>query len=111
MIAGAILKFCAKCGAYMRQTRTGYKCSKCGNEENISAVEVKQIKSGQTATVDVVFPSDENYLKVAKTCPSCGNPEAFSKTSFSSGEHAGVRQERSIERLTCTKCRHSWTED
>jgi hypothetical protein len=29
--------------------------------------------------------------------------------SFISGEHAGVRQERSMERFTCAKCGHSWT--
>ena len=94
----------------MRQVRGGFKCSKCGAEENASAIEVKEIKPNITSSVDFVSESNENFTRVAKTCPNCGNDEAFSKVSFSSGEHAGVRQERSVERLTCTKCRHSWTE-
>jgi len=74
-------------------------------------VEVTEIKPDEKTRINFVSDSDENYVKVTRTCPRCGNSEAFSRTSVSSGEHAGVRQERSIERLTCTKCRHSWTEN
>jgi len=105
------LKFCEKCGSYMRGTFNGFKCSRCGNEIHTPIVEVRQIKSNQPTPVDVVSDTDQNYRTVTKTCPRCGNPEAFSKIGYSSGEHAGVRQERAVERLTCTKCRHNWTEN
>lgn len=104
------MKFCDKCGSYMQGTLNGFKCSRCGNEINTPIVEVTQIKPPESA-INVVSETEQNYRKVSRTCPRCGNPEAFSNPIFSSGEHAGVRQERSLERLTCTKCKYSWTED
>jgi transposase-like protein len=47
-------------------------------------------------------------VKVNETCPKCGNPEAFRNVSVVAGEHAGIRQERSVERLKCTRCQYSW---
>jgi predicted nucleic-acid-binding Zn-ribbon protein len=95
----------------MRETFNGFKCSRCGNELHTGIVEVKQMKPPEAAPIDVISNSEEGYRKVSKACPRCGNSEAFRSVLFSSGEHAGVRQERSLQRLTCTKCRHSWTED
>lgn len=105
------MRFCEKCGSYMRETSIGLKCSRCGDVINTPIVEVKYMKRGQQTAIDVVLNSDENYRRVNKTCPQCGNPEAFTKMSFSSGEHSGIRQERAVERLTCTRCNHSWTEN
>jgi DNA-directed RNA polymerase subunit M/transcription elongation factor TFIIS len=105
------VKFCEKCGSYMRETFSGFKCSRCGNEIHTPIVEIRHMNPSQSAPIDVVSDSEQNYRKVTKTCPRCGNPEAFSSIAFSSGEHAGVRQERSVERLTCTKCKHSWREN
>ena len=105
------MKFCDKCGSYMRETFNGFKCSRCGNEIHTSIVEVKRMEPHVSAPIDVVPVSEEEYRKVTKTCPRCGNAEAYSNIAFSSGEHAGVRQERVIERLTCTRCKHTWVED
>ncbi len=105
------MKFCDKCGSYMTETSKGFSCTKCGNLIPIDIVEVKQIKQSEESPVDVVDDSkkEKEYAKANETCPQCGNSEAFHSLGLISGEHAGVRQERSMERFTCTKCGHSWT--
>jgi len=102
------MKFCEKCGSYMRKTPKGWSCTRCGNKFEAEIVEVVQIKE-RTLPVEVVQESKADYQKVDERCPRCGNPTAFRRVSFVSGEHAGVRQERSMEVLTCTKCHHTWT--
>ena len=104
------VKFCDKCGSYMRGTSAGFVCSKCGYQINTEIVDVVKITSRSNVAVDVLDTSKSEYMKVAKICPECGNGEAFHTLGLVSGEHAGVRQERSMERFTCTKCRHSWTD-
>jgi len=94
----------------MTKTRDGYKCSKCGNKTPADIVEVTQIETKEKPT-DVLDPSKLEYLKVNETCPKCGNVEAFHSLGFVSGEHAGVRQERTMERFTCTKCGYSWSKE
>jgi len=105
------MKFCEKCGSYMRKTPQGLSCVACGNVVQEQVIEVKQITNRERPSVDVVHVSEMGHMRVTETCPRCGNPEAFRSAAFVSGEHAGVRQERSIERLRCTKCLHSWTKD
>jgi len=83
----------------------------CGNVVKEQVIEVKQITNRRRSSVDVVDESEIGHVRVMESCPRCGNPEAFRSLAFVSGEHAGVRQERSIERLKCTKCLHSWTKD
>lgn len=104
------MKFCEKCGAYMRETSLGFVCSKCGHQIKTDIVEIVKMKSRPTTSVDVLDTSKFEYKKVAKICPKCGNGEAFHSLGLISGEHAGVRQERSMERYTCTKCGHSWSD-
>lgn len=87
----------------------GFICPKCGNETHDQVIQVRRIDRPDSSSVDVVDISDSEYVKVRETCPQCGNPEAFRTVSAVSGEHAGIRQERSIERLKCTKCQHSWS--
>ena len=103
------MKFCEKCGAYMRTTKNGLQCTKCGNTILADAIEVKTLGQPDVSPVAVITQSDSESAKTVETCPSCGNSEALRNVSFVSGEHAGVRQERSMERFTCTKCGHSWT--
>jgi DNA-directed RNA polymerase subunit M/transcription elongation factor TFIIS len=103
------MKFCEKCGGYMRGTPRGFSCTRCGNTIDAEIVEIKRIEREDLAPVDVVDESKHDRAKVNETCPQCGNPEAFRSLSFVSGEHAGVRQERSMERFTCTKCGYSWS--
>ncbi|MGO9644479.1 MAG: hypothetical protein ACLPY5_07000 [Candidatus Bathyarchaeia archaeon] len=104
------MKFCDKCGSYMTETYKGFSCTKCGNLVSTEIVGVQRIKPSESS-VDVVDESkkEEEYAKVTETCPQCGNPKAFHSLGLISGEHADVRQERSMERFTCTKCSYSWT--
>ena len=104
------MKFCEKCGSYMKGTPDGFVCSKCGYRIKTEIVDVVKIESNQSsAVVDVLDPSKFEYRKVAEICPRCGNKEAFHSFGLVSGEHAGVRQERSMQRFTCTKCGYSWS--
>jgi ribosomal protein S27AE len=93
----------------MQATKLGLQCTKCGNTVLAETVEVKTIEQEEIAPIEVVDDSKVERAKVTETCPKCGNTEALRMISFVSGEHAGVRQERSMERFTCTRCGHSWT--
>jgi DNA-directed RNA polymerase subunit M/transcription elongation factor TFIIS len=105
------MRFCEKCGSYMRATRDGFICSKCGHIVREEEVAVTTLQPSTPSPIDVIDKEENERPKVKETCPKCGNSEAFRITSFISGEHAGVRQERSMERFTCAKCGHSWSRD
>jgi DNA-directed RNA polymerase subunit M/transcription elongation factor TFIIS len=104
------MKFCEKCGGYMKKTKEGYVCTKCGNQMQAEMAEVVKIQAPDKPAV-AVETSGPEYMKVAETCPRCGNGEAFHSLGLITGEHAGVRQERTLERFTCTKCGHSWSKE
>jgi len=93
----------------MQAIKGGLQCTKCGNTVLAENVEVKTLEQEDIAPIEVVDESKVERAKVIETCPKCGNSEAVRMISFVSGEHAGVRQERSMERFTCSKCGHSWT--
>jgi predicted nucleic-acid-binding Zn-ribbon protein len=93
----------------MHKAPDGFSCPKCGNEAYDHAIQVRLIERRSSSSVEVVDRSKAEYVKVRVTCPQCGNPEAFRNVSVVAGEHAGIRQERSVERLRCTKCQHSWS--
>ncbi len=103
------MKFCDKCGSYMHRVPGGFSCPRCGNENHDQVIEVLSVQRRDSSPVEVVDESEFEHVKVKETCPQCGNREAFRVVSFVSGEHAGVRQERSIERFKCTKCLHRWS--
>jgi len=103
------MRFCEKCGSYMREAPGGLVCTKCGHQIKTELVDVVKINSLSSSPVDVLDTSKLEYRKVARACPRCGNAEAYHSLGLVSGEHAGVRQERSMERFTCTKCGYSWT--
>ena len=104
------MKFCELCRGYMTRTKDGYTCSKCGHKTQAEMVEVTRLATSDKPTA-VLDSSRLEYMRVARACPKCGNNEAFHSLGFISGEHAGVRQERAMERFTCTKCGHSWSEE
>lgn len=104
------MKFCEKCQGYMKKTQDGYVCTKCGNQMKAEIVEVVKIDAPDQPAVELDTPKLE-YMKVAETCPRCGNGEAFHSLGLVTGEHAGVRQERTLERFACTKCGHSWSKE
>ena len=105
------MKFCDKCGSYMKKTKKGFWCRTCNNlipaNETIESKNIKKIEP--PSSVYVIDKSEDKYVKVSQTCPKCGNKEAFRWFSRVSGEHAGIRRERTIEHFKCTKCSHSWT--
>jgi len=103
------MRFCEKCGAYMRGTTDGFVCTKCGHQVKTEIVDVVKMQPESSSAVDVLDPSKLEYRKVVQVCPRCGNEEAVHSFGLVSGEHAGVRQERSMQRYTCTKCGHSWS--
>lgn len=105
------MKFCDKCGSYMQRTVGGFSCARCGNEIHNHVVEVRRMERHDSSSVDVVGESEEGRVKINERCPRCGNLGAFRRVSFVSGEHAGIRQERSVEHLRCAKCKHSWIKD
>lgn len=105
------MKFCDKCGSYMKKTKNGFLCRKCGNLIRVNARKRTKDKKKieRSSSIYVVDSSEDEYVKVSQVCPKCGNTEAFRWFSGVSGEHAGIRRERTIEHFKCTKCSHSWT--
>ena len=53
----------------------------------------------------------ESAIIVERTCPDCGNREAYRSVNVSLGEHAGVNTDRSVEKFKCVKCGHNWVEN
>jgi len=105
------LRFCDNCGTYLRETDEGLWCPKC--KKMIQAdqrIETRKAKKKNAAAIYVVDKSKEAHSKVARRCPKCGNAEAFHWFSTVSGEHAGIRRERTVEHFKCVRCSHSWTE-
>lgn len=104
------MKFCDKCGSYMEKAMGGFQCPRCGSVE-LSTSHVFNKRSNEAESkVYVVDNTMGGYLKVNHICPECGNPYAYRIIATSSGEHAGVKQDRSVQRYKCTKCLHPWTE-
>ena len=96
----------------MKSTKSGYVCSKCGNKTEATIVDVVKIAPPENPTVVLeADPSKLDYTKVDETCPQCGNGEAFHSFGLVSGEHAGVRQERTMEKFICTKCGYTWSKE
>jgi len=105
------MRFCDKCGSYMKKTKKGFWCRKCGTIIRDNArTQSKYVEAvRQNNSVHIVDSSQDEYITVSQTCPKCGNKEAFHWFANISGEHAGIRRERTIEHFKCTKCFHSWT--
>lgn len=86
-------------------------CPKCGKlVPSKPEVEKKIVRRLNQDAIYVIDEPKDNYVKVSRLCPNCGNGEAFHWSSTAIGEHAGVRQERTIEHFRCTKCTHMWVE-
>jgi DNA-directed RNA polymerase subunit M/transcription elongation factor TFIIS len=103
------MKFCSKCGSYMKKTKNGFLCRKCGNIVHVRIQTKNTDVMERPSSIYIVDSSEDKYVKVSQTCPKCGNSEAFRWFSGVSGEHAGIRRERTIEHFRCTKCLHSWS--
>ena len=103
------MKFCDMCGSYMEMADEGYSCPRCGYTIQADEIEVKIMRDSQAEAIHVIDKRGDDLLRVNRTCPSCGHHEAYRHVSMTSGEHAGVKQERIVERYKCTKCSNSWT--
>ncbi len=105
------MKFCDRCGSYLKETKKGLLCRKCGNiipvETGMRTEDMKKVE--RSGSIYIVDQSEDEYVKVSQSCPKCGNIEAFRWFSRVSGEHAGVRRERTVEHFRCTRCSHSWS--
>lgn len=111
------MRFCGDCGSYLVKKGEEYWCPRCQRLLQLKAVtedEAESIteKTSRSEQSDAVYFSDineDNSVKVARSCPKCGNEEAFRWFSNISGEHAGISRERTVEHYRCTKCSHSWS--
>jgi DNA-directed RNA polymerase subunit M/transcription elongation factor TFIIS len=95
---------------YMQETKDGLWCPKC--KKLIPSQQVskpKSIEKREATAIHIINKTKVKHVKVSQTCPRCGNNEAYRWFSRVSGEHAGIRRERTIEHFRCTKCSHSWS--
>jgi DNA-directed RNA polymerase subunit M/transcription elongation factor TFIIS len=96
----------------MKETGKGLVCPRCGRLLP-SKTEAKRPRESpenkKNGSIYVVEEGKEGLAKVAQSCPKCRHKEAFHWVSSISGEHAGVRRERTVEHFRCVKCSHSWT--
>jgi DNA-directed RNA polymerase subunit M/transcription elongation factor TFIIS len=100
--------FCNRCSTFLKRTSKGMTCPRCGNVYETSVIEVKRARNPVESSVYVVNETVDAPV-VNQICPLCGNNEAHRVVLSAQGEHAGIKQDRAIERYTCTKCHHSWT--
>lgn len=103
------MKFCDKCGAFLQASSEGLICPKCGHVAETDVIEVRRNGKEAVASVYVVNDSEKDAVRVNQTCPSCGHAEAYRTVLTTQGEHAGVKQDRSVERFRCAECGHTWT--
>jgi DNA-directed RNA polymerase subunit M/transcription elongation factor TFIIS len=102
------MKFCDKCGTFMSTFREGYKCSKCDYKIIVDALEVKRDRVSSVEPVYIIDVPQDLSPEMFQKCPNCGKNIAFRLLLSSQGEHAGVKQERAVEKFTCKTCRYSW---
>ena len=104
------MRFCDSCGTFMGTTSMGYLCPKCGAELETDTIEVMRERKTQPESVYVMYGSNMTRPIVNRECPRCDSKEAYRTVLATQGEHAGVKQDRSVERYTCVDCGHSWVQ-
>ena len=94
----------------MKLSKKGYVCLKCDNtiRATTGLIEIEQIKRPEVTPISTLADLRNNFPKIDRLCPNCRNPKAFHWFSTVTGEHAGVKQERTIEYFICTECQHLW---
>jgi len=85
----------------MKQTKNDFVCRKCGNFVNASGQTKIMKNTEQPSSIYIVDRSEDELVKVSQVCSHCGNEEAFRWISRVSGEHAGIRRERTVEHVRC----------
>jgi len=103
------MKFCDKCGAFLQASSEGFRCQKCGHVAKTDIIEVKRNGKGSAEPVYVMEKSEIEDEPVNQMCPSCGHSEAYRTVLTTQGEHAGVKQDRAVERFRCAECGYTWS--
>jgi hypothetical protein len=85
----------------------GYTCPRCGKVEKLDNIEIKVDRDRMVEPI-YVLRHEEDTVKVNQTCPNCGYYQAYRRVMVASGEHAGVKRDRSLSRYRCIECNHSW---
>jgi DNA-directed RNA polymerase subunit M/transcription elongation factor TFIIS len=109
--SGERMKFCNICASRMKLSKQEYVCFKCGNviRATNEFIEVEKIKISELEPISTIDDSRKYFPKIERICPNCRHSKAFYWFSTVNGEHAGVKQERTIEHFMCTECQHTWT--
>lgn len=102
------MRFCDSCGSFMGTNSQGYLCHRCGAEVEADTLEVGREKRPRAEPVYEMDGSKATGPIVSRDCPLCDSKEAYRTVRETHGEHAGVKQDRSVERYTCVECGHSW---
>jgi len=103
------MKFCDICRAFLPASSEGLICPKCGHVAETDVIEIRRNGKGAAEPVIVMDSPERDASPVNQTCPSCGHAEAYRTVLATQGEHAGVKQDRSVERFRCAECGHTWT--
>lgn len=103
------MKFCDICRAFLPASSEGLICPKCGHVAETDVIEIRRNGKGAAEPVIVMDSPERDTSPVNQTCPSCGHAEAYRTVLTTQGEHAGVKQDRSVERFRCAECGHTWT--
>ena len=104
------MRFCESCGSYMKTNSQGYICPRCGAEIEADFIEVSREKRDRAEPVYDMDNSKTTGPTVSRDCPQCDCKEAFRTARETQGEHAGVKQDRSVVRYSCVECGHSWVQ-
>lgn len=92
----------------MQREKGTLLCPKCGLNDKVDTFEVKRPSKKALEPVYVMDLGVSEGQTVTQTCPRCKGNEAQRIILTSQGEHAGVKQDRTVEKYTCVKCNHSW---
>ena len=102
------MKFCDKCGTYMKKTYDGFICPRCGHNIETDSFDVKRPEKTAPEPIYILDSKKSQDRTVTQSCPNCNSNEAYRTILTTQGEHAGVKQDRTIERYTCVKCHNTW---
>jgi DNA-directed RNA polymerase subunit M/transcription elongation factor TFIIS len=86
----------------------GFICPQCGEKIETESIEVKRDRRAPSKPVFVVEDSMISFPIVSQPCPRCESTKAYRVIMTSQGEHAGIKQDRTVERYTCVECGHTW---
>jgi DNA-directed RNA polymerase subunit M/transcription elongation factor TFIIS len=95
----------------MKLSHRRFECSKCGisvNDKPDLIADIKNRNLPQSEAIVIIEDSRKDAPEISQICPQCGNNRAFRWISTLSGEHAGIKLERTVEHYRCIECKHSW---